>query len=252
VTKVPSPLESEVVDAIQDSKPVKKRRAQVRYKIRNLPPPARQLLDARFAADNFGTFESVSRWLEEDYGQQISASALQNYYRNNFDPMLKAVKTAAMQSAEIMRVTGGDEDLMSGALFRLVQTAIFDLLVQLNKARHLIERIPAAEHHGQAVVQNRAEKDRQAEDQNLAGAQGTPESKYPNKVELAAVTALGRTIAIVSKATIEAKRWREQMRAKLEEKIAVTTEKVSDAAREAGLSPEVEKTIREALMEIKV
>ena len=227
----------------------------MRYKIRNLPPPARRLLDARFAADDFGTFEDVSRWLEKDYGQHISASSLHNYYRNNFDPMLKAVKTAAMQSAEIMRVTGGDEDLMSGALFRLVQTAIFDLLVQLNKARHLIERMPAAEHHGRAVVQTRAEKDRQAgiaKDQDTAEAQGTLEPKFPNKVELAAITALGRTIAIVSKAIIEAKRWREQMRAKLEQKIAVTTEKVSAAAREAGLSPEVEKTIRDALMEIKV
>src|SRR5579872_5261648 len=122
----------EVVDALPQEKP-KKPRVQVRYKIRHLPPEVRRELDRRLATDDYVGFRELSHWLEEEHQQRISPSALHTYFRNNFDPLLRAVKIAAMQSAEIVRVTGGDDDLITRALFRLVQTAIFDLLVQLNK-----------------------------------------------------------------------------------------------------------------------
>ncbi len=77
------------------------------------------------------------------------------HYRNNFDPVLKAVKIATAQAAEIVRVTGGDEDVMSGALLRLVQTAIFDLLVELQRSKQLIARIPAAYEHVAKIEHNR-------------------------------------------------------------------------------------------------
>ena len=245
------PLEPEVVEAAADLPAKRKRRPFARYKIRNLPPPVKNELDARLSSGNFGTFEGLSLWLERDHGQQISPTSIHAYYRNNFDPMLRAVKTAALQSAEIMKVTGTEDDVLSLALFRLVQTAIFDLLVQINQSRILVERMPAAKHHGQAVVQNRLPAANE-EDQETEAGIAAVETKFPNKVELAAVTALGKTTAIVSKALIELERWREKLRDKVNRKIEATSARICDATREAGLSPEVEKTIRDALLEIKV
>jgi len=251
-------LEPEVVEEVaqspSDEKPVKKRRAQVRYKIRHLPVEVRRELDRRLGEQDFYSFEQLSDWLEREHGQEISPESLHNYFRNKFDPMLKAVKFAALQSAEILRVTGGDDDLnMSAALFRLVQTAIFDLLVQVNTARQLVARIPDAERQSQSVLKAHAEHG--GDDQPQVDAAATAAAlvaKYSNKVELAAVTALGRTTAIVSKAVIDLQRWREEIREKLSETIATATAKISATAREGGMSAETEDTIRALLMEIKL
>ena len=248
------PLEPEVVKSATPGEPVKPRRAQVRYKIRNLPTAVHLELDARLGAENYGSFEELSQWLERDHAQYISPSSLHNYYRNNFDPILRAVKIATAQAAEIVRVTGGDDDEMSGALFRLIQTSIFDLLVQLNKTRHLVAKIPLAQERSAAILATRSANhtnDGEPQDENAA-EHGVLAAKFDNKVELAAISALGRTTAIVSKAQIEARRWREHVRDRLNEKVAATTAKVSEAARQGGMSPEVEEKIRSMLMEIKI
>ena len=252
---MPHTLEPEVVKSASQEKAVKRRRAQVRYKIRGLPLAVHRELDERLASGHYGSFEELSGWLENDHQQYISPSSLHYYFRHNFDPTLQAVKIATAQAAEIVRVTGGDDDDMNGALFRLVQTSIFDLLVQLNQTRHLVALIPAARHRSAAKLQtrlNQRAEGSQPEDEEVATEEGEASSEHPTRVELAAVTALGKTVAIVSRAQIEAKRWREQMRDKLIEKVAVTSARVSEAVREGGLSPAVEEKIRAALMEIKL
>jgi hypothetical protein len=244
----------EVVEGGPQEKADRKERARASYKIRRLPPEVRRDLDRRLAADDYLGFRELSRWLEEEHGQSISASSLNNYHRHNFDPLLKAVKMAAMQSAEIVRVTGGDDDLMTRALFRLVQTAIFDLLVQLNRTRQLLARMPASLHHGQAVLQNREAKRIEADEtrENAAAPARALESKFPTSVEVATVTALGKITATVSKAMLDVERWREQMREKLNAQLASTAAKVTEAAREGGMSADTEEKIRSMLMEIKV
>jgi hypothetical protein len=243
----------EVVNPLPQEKP-KKSRVQERFKIRHLPPEVRRELDRRLATDDYVGFRELSSWLEEEHQQRISPSALHTYFRNNFDPLLRAVKMAAMQSAEIVRVTSGDDDLITRALFRLVQTAIFDLLIQLNKTHQLMGRVPGSVHHGKAVLETRAAKQAAAGAGEQAGS-ATPkplESKFSTSVEVAAVSALGKVASIVSKAMVDVERWREQMREKLSAQLAVTTTRVTEAARAGGMSAETEATIRAMLMEIKV
>jgi hypothetical protein len=241
-------LVPEVVDTPQAAAR-KNRRSLVRYKIRRLPPEARRELEKQFAEDNFGSFADLSKWLEETYGQKINPASLQNYYKNNFDPVLTAVKIATAQAAEIVRLTAGDDGMMSGALLRLVQTAIFDLLVQLQRSRRLIEQIPKARAHSAVVANKRAER---REHEGPSPEPSAALSDPSTRVEIAAVAALGKVTATVSKAVIEFERWRDELRKRVNQKVAATAIAVADVAHEAGLSPEVEKTIRDALMEIKV
>jgi hypothetical protein len=252
----------EVVDAVPKAKP-KRTRTRTSYKIRRLPPAVRRDLDRRLAADDYLGFRELSKWLEEAHGQYISPSSLNNYHRNNFDPLLKAVKMAAMQSAEIVHVTSGDDDLMTRALFRLVQTAIFDLLVQLNRTRQLLARMPVSVQHGEAILQKRAARRIEAgetspsetsQDTSASSSVSSPapRSKFSTNTEVAAVTALGRVTATISKAMLDVERWREQMREKLNAQLAATTAKVTEAARKDGMSVETEATIRALLMQIKV
>ena len=221
------PLEPEVVDAPPQPAPKKKARLHEPYKIRRLPLAVRVELDRRLSDGNYASFQELSRWLQTDHHREISPQSLHLYYRTQFDPLLKSVKMATLQAAEIMRVTGANDDLnMSTALLRLVQTAIFDVLVEFNKAKQMMEGIP--------------------------GPKNTRNNTAADKLKISAVNALGKTTALVGKAIFEVQILREELRDKLNEKIAATTARVSDAARDAGISPEVEKTIRDALMEIKV
>jgi len=246
--------EPEVVKPVSQEKPAKRRRAQVRYKIRGLPVAVHRELDARLTTGAYGSFAELSQWLENDHAQYISPSSLAYYNKHHFDPTLQAVKIATAQAAEIVRTTGGDDDEMNLALFRLMQTSIFDLLVQLNRSRQLIAMVPEARERSAARVQaledKRANSD-YSRDAGLAEECG-PSEPSPTRTELAAVTALGKTVATVSRANVDLKKWREHMREKLEAKVAATSVRVSEAAREGGLSPAAEEKIRAALMEIKL
>jgi hypothetical protein len=252
---MPPTLEPEVVKSVQEEKTVKRRRAQVRYKIRGLPPAVHRELDERLAARNYRSLDELSEWLEKEHGKSISPSSLAYYFRHELDPMLQAVKIATAQAAEIVRMTGDGDDEMSLALFRLTQTAIFDLLVQVNKTRHLVALIPAAQQRSTALLNSPERKrleDGAAPGPEVPAEETEASAKYPTKVELAAVTALGKIVATINKAQIEWKKWRDQAREKLQEKVAATSARVSEMAREGGLSPEVEDSIRAALTEIKL
>ncbi len=248
-------IEPEVVKSVTEEKPVKRRRAQQRYKIRGFPPAVRRELDDRLISGNYYSLRQLSDWLEKEHGQFISPSSLAYYYKHELDPMLQAVKIATAQAAEIVRLSDDDDDEMNRALFRLTQTAIFDLLVQLNKARYLAALIPAAQRRSAALLsgpESKRVEDGPAQGQEAAAEPAQVPAKSPTRAELAAVAALGKIVATVSKALIEWKKWRDQAREKLGAKIAATSAQVSQAAREGGMSPEVEEKIRAALMEIKL
>ncbi len=245
-------------------KPVKKRRSQERYKIRRLPPPLHSELDERLNGGNFGSYEQVSAWLESEHGVSISPSSLNYYQKYELDPTLRAVRIATAQAAEIVRSAGDDDSELNLAMFRLTQTAIFDLLIQLNKTRSLVAMIPATKQRSANRLSNRQLQDpgtnspagaATSTDDPPATAIVTAEqraAKFPSKPELAAVTALGKIVATVSRANREWREWREKMRERVEAKVAATNASVAEAAREGGLSPAAEQKIRAALMEIKL
>src|SRR5271168_1682483 len=148
-------LEPEVVKAVPEKKPRRKRRIQQRYKIRNLAPALHRELDQRLISGTFGSFALLSEWLETEHGVSISPSSLHYYSKYELDPTLQAVKFATAQAAEIVRSIGDDDNEMNLALFRLTQTAIFDLLLQLNKTRYLIAMIPATRQRSARLLDNR-------------------------------------------------------------------------------------------------
>ena len=246
-------LEPEVVKPAT-RKSGKPRRAQKRYKIRGLAPAVHRELDERLRTGDYRSFEELSDWLEKDHQQFISPSSLAYYYKHKLDPILQAVKIATAQAAEIVRATGGDDDEINLAMFRLMQTSIFDLLVQVNRSRHLIATVPEARERSaarmKALEDKRADADPSRDQEAVEGSAQSPH--MPTRTEVAAVAALGKTVATVSKASLDFKKWREHMREKLEDKVAATSARVSEAARDGGLSPAAEEKIRAALMEIKL
>src|ERR1700687_3217177 len=99
---MPNTLEPEVVKSAKEEKPIKRRRPQIRFKGRRLPPAVHRELDERFASRNYRTLGELSEWLETEHGQVISPSSLAYYFRHDLDPTLQAVKMATMQAAEIV------------------------------------------------------------------------------------------------------------------------------------------------------
>ena len=78
-----------------------------------------------------------------------------------------------------------------------------------------------------------------------------PAPKEPNKAALTAVTAMVRNTATIGHHVLEFEKWDLERDLKLTQQIQIAEQKVAKVANEAGLSPEVEKSIRDALMEIK-
>jgi Bacteriophage Mu, Gp27 len=64
--------------------------------------------------------------------------------------------------------------------------------------------------------------------------------------------ALARTVAELGRAWVTQKKWLEETRVKVAQKVTAAGAKVSEVARSAGLTPETEDRIRRALLEIQV
>lgn len=64
--------------------------------------------------------------------------------------------------------------------------------------------------------------------------------------------ALSRAVAELGRAWVSQKKWLEETRTRLAEKVTAAGAKVGEVARSAGLTPETEERIRRALLEIQV
>src|SRR5580704_5399841 len=135
-------IEPEVVESAEEEQARKQRREQKRFKIRGLPPAVRRELDERLRTGAYTSFAGISQWLEKDHAVYISPSSIAYYNKYDLDPTLRAVKIATAQAAEIVRATGSDDDEINLAMFRLMQTSIFDLLVQVHRSRQLVAMVP--------------------------------------------------------------------------------------------------------------
>jgi hypothetical protein len=110
---------------------------------------------------------------------------------------------------------------------------------EISKA-HLNGRQKAAEEKGQSATPP------------IVDANGEPVSKFPLEAELAAVASVGRTVALLGKVQLEWTRWRDAARVQVAKSVEITSVKLSEAAKDGGLSAEAEIKIRAALMEIRV
>jgi hypothetical protein len=255
------PVEPEVVKpdkvekAVRLTREGKPFREQRRGKIAELPEAVRSELDARLTTDSFRNYRWLSQWLEEKHAARISPSALNYRKKHQLDLELLPVKFATQEARDIVAATGGDSEEINRALTMVVQTKLFEMLINLDTMLEAFEQFESAREHSKNVRVARARK--KAGTQPGADKEGTPppesavaEFRFPLKMGLAAISALVKNTTAIGAHVRDTERW-EIERDTLLSKIDEATHKVTKVASEAGLSPELEKTIRDALMEIR-
>ncbi len=255
-------IEPEVVKSVTQEKPVRLTKAgkpfreQRRGKIDQLPDEVRAELDRRLATDSFRNYEWLSQWLENEHSARISPSAINYRKKHKIDLQLLPVKYATEEAQRIVEATGGDNEEINRVLTVLVQTKLFDMLVDLNRTKQACDQVEQAVKHSEKVHEARRKRESAA-----AGASApveedstdpeTGKSRYPLKLALAAVSVLTKNTTAIGEHVRHGEQW-EIEREELWQKLEAASQKVSKVAREAGLSPEVEKSIRDALLEIKL
>jgi hypothetical protein len=102
-----------------------------RSKIGKLPDAVRRWFDRELVANNFGELDFLSAQLKSR-GYDISKSAV-GRYSQVMERKLAAIKASTQAAAAIADAAPDDADLRSAAVISLVQTEVFDLLVQLQE-----------------------------------------------------------------------------------------------------------------------
>ncbi len=230
-----------------------KRRRQVPGKIKRLPPDLREELNNRLVNGGFSDYRGLSRWLEEK-GYEISPSAI-NTYARRFEQRLEAVRLATAQAKAVVEAAPDDDDRINHALMKIVQTTLFEMMVDLNDTRQKIGDVERARKSGAARIRNRRARAGEssgdgASEGEIGGVVVSP--RYPSKADLAAVGSVGRTVASLARVELAWRKWREQARENVEHQVGVAREKLTEAARSGGLSPDAEEKIRAALLDIRV
>lgn len=93
-----------------------------------LPKELRAELDRKLLASAFSNYRSLKKLLA-DAGYQISRGSLQRYGAD-FETRLAAVSRATAQAKAVVESSSDREGAMSDALMQLVQSRIFDALIQ--------------------------------------------------------------------------------------------------------------------------
>jgi hypothetical protein len=240
-------LVPEVVTAVPEAKAVrltregKPFREQRRGKIDALPDPVRGELDGKLAADSCGDYRGLSQWLEEEHSARISPSAINYRKKHKIDLQLLPVKYATEEAQKIVAATGGDNEEFNRVLTMVVQSKIFDLLIEVNRALAALDQLDRAKKHSRKVREGRARKK----------GETVGESKYPLKLMAVVMSAMTRNTTEIGTHLRAQEKW-ELQREELIQKIEAASRTVSKLATEAGLSRAAEEKIRAALMEIKL
>lgn len=103
-----------------------------RKSIDELPEDVRKWLEKVLKDNNFNGYKLLEDALREK-GFTISKSAIHRYGQK-LERHLAAIKAGTQASKIVMEVAGDDEDARSEALIALVQTAMFECLVNLQEA----------------------------------------------------------------------------------------------------------------------
>ncbi len=194
-----------------DEKAPKLERIKRPGKIRRLPEHLKIELDRRLSAGTFRSFRILSDWFAEN-GYEISHTALHKYGLK-FDRRLESIRLATEQARIVCEQFKDDDVNMQGALLRLVQTHLFEILSAVKE-----------------------------EERRTTGTTGT---RVKEKIAPVNITALARSVSALVRAETENRKWAERARVAVVE----ATKKV-DEAREKGLSVDAADQIRAALMEI--
>lgn len=174
--------------------------------IEGLPEEDRKWLDSQLSARNFSGYEELETLLEER-GYQIGKSSIHRYGQK-LERKLAAIKASTQAAAAIAEAAPDDADLRSAAVISMVQTEVFDVLVQLQEA----------------------------------------ETQSDPGMRLMLLGSAARSIAELSRASVNQKKWQISMEAKIrEEERAKAAEAATTAAKTGGATPELISTIRQAL-----
>lgn len=177
-----------------------------RSKIVMLPADMRKWLDTMLADGNFAGYELIAAELKQR-GFDISKSAVHRYGQE-LERKLSAIKASTHAAAAIAAAAPDDADLRSAAVISLIQTEVFDVLVQLQEAE----------------------------------AQDDP----TNRVKL--LGRVAKSIAELSRASVNQKKWQVSIEIKIrEQERAKAAEDATTVAKDAGASPEMISKIRNAL-----
>lgn len=115
-------------------------------KVDLLPEAVRDQLDARLIANGFAGYHLLSGWLAEE-GFEISHSAL-GQHGLALKRKLAAIRASTEAAKLITDAARDDEDRRSEAVMSLVQTELFDVLVNLQEAADADEAGDSAERMG--------------------------------------------------------------------------------------------------------
>jgi len=157
------------------------------WKIKKLPPDLKEQLDQMLIGGTLHSCRQLSKWLG-DNGFEISHAAIHKYGQK-FERRLDAIRMATEQARIVCEQFKDDDAQMQGALLRLVQTQLFEVLT----AAHEKEKGSAAQ-PGETVA---------------------PVN----------ITALARSVSGLVRAETEHQRWAERMRAG----VVAVEEKVEEA-----------------------
>ena len=100
-----------------------------RAKISQLPEDVRAELETRLVRQGFADYDQLAEWLAGQ-GYEISRSSVHRYGQQ-FERRLSALKAATEQAKAVTAAAADDEGDMNEALIRLVQTRVFELLVEI-------------------------------------------------------------------------------------------------------------------------
>jgi len=104
-----------------------------RGKIRALPKELREDLDRRLMDSGFRDYRGLARWLKSR-GYTVSHAALHKY-GSKFERRLEAVKLATAQARAIVAASPEDDTVIAEGLMRLVQSSLFQVLVDLEAVK---------------------------------------------------------------------------------------------------------------------
>ena len=116
----------------------------LRSTVETLPEAIRAELEKRLIQGSFSDYTGLAEWLQEQ-GYEISRSAIWRHGKK-FEDKLKALKIATDQAKAIAEASEDDAGALNDAIIRLVQTKMFDLLMELDSDDKNLPKI------GQAVA----------------------------------------------------------------------------------------------------
>ncbi|MGN7832650.1 DUF3486 family protein [Pseudoxanthomonas sp. 22568] len=120
-----------------------------RSKIEQLPESIRAELDKRLIETGFGGYVGLADWLTE-HGFSIGKSAV-GKYGQELERRLAAVKASTEAARLISQAAPDDADERSNAIISIIQTEIFDALMNLREAADEEDPVTRVEILGKAA-----------------------------------------------------------------------------------------------------